>query len=297
MKYTGLTYRPPFEADSLLLQVTAGCSHNKCAFCTMYHDVPFEAESMEQIEQDLDEAAGYGIAFPRVFLENGDPFTLPGHRLIEIAELVNEKLPSVETIAMYASIGNIARKSDEELRRLRELGVNELNIGVESGLDSALAKMNKGFTAEEALHHLKRLKSAGIDYGANVIFGIAGRGHEEENALATAKLLNETQPYLVFTGTIHSEPGCELHDWIQDGSFEEPTVSDYLDEEELFLRSLELDQALYFGLHPSNIVRMQGILPRDKQALLDHVAAQRDSFTDAQLASKPLRYGEGAVII
>ena len=111
MHYTGNIYRPPFEARSLLLQVTTGCSHNRCSFCTMYRDTPFHMEPMEQIEQDLEEASLFYPNTRRVFLENGDPFVLPADRLAEIARLIHEKLPEVETIAMYASIKNIRGKS------------------------------------------------------------------------------------------------------------------------------------------------------------------------------------------
>ena len=159
MKYTGLTYRPPFEARSLLLQVTAGCSHNQCAFCTMYRDVPFDMENMDQIEKDLQEAREYVPNITRVFLENGDPFCLSADRLSAIAVRIHEYLTKVDTIAMYASIKNIRGKSDEELKQLRALGINELNIGVESGLDEALSQMNKGYTAEQALYELKRLNA------------------------------------------------------------------------------------------------------------------------------------------
>ena len=151
---------------------------------------------MEQIEKDLREAREYVPNMTRVFLENGDPFCLSAEKLSVIAVKIHEYLPKVETIAMYASIKNIRGKSDEELRRLRSLGINELNIGVESGLDEALSRMNKGYTAEEALTELARLNAAGMDYGANIIFGCAGEGHSRENAEATARLLNETKPYL-----------------------------------------------------------------------------------------------------
>ena len=144
MHYTGTIYRPPFEARSLLLQVTAGCSHNRCSFCTMYRDEQFGVEPLEQVEADLQEAREYVPNVTRVFLENGDPFALSADRLEEIAVMVHAYLPKVETIAMYASIKNVIGKTDEELKRLRILGINELNIGVESGLDDALSYMNKG---------------------------------------------------------------------------------------------------------------------------------------------------------
>ena len=194
MHYTGTIYRPPFEARSLLLQVTTGCSHNRCSFCTMYRDEQFRIEPLEQIEEDLEEAGEYVPGVTRVFLENGDPFALSADRLEQIAVMIHEYLPKVETIAMYASIKNVIGKTDEELSRLRMLGINELNIGVESGLDEALTYMNKGYTAEQAVFELKRLRAAGIDHGANIILGCAGAKLRHENAVATAALLNETKP-------------------------------------------------------------------------------------------------------
>lgn len=295
MHYTGTIYRPPFEARSLLLQVTTGCSHNRCSFCTMYRDEPFRVEPLEQIEEDLAEARQYVPNVTRVFLENGDPFALSADRLEQIAVMIHAYLPRVETIAMYASIKNVIGKSDEELRRLRNLGINELNIGVESGLDEALVYMNKGYTSDQAKHELNRLKEAGIDYGANIILGCAGPERRHENAAATAALLNETKPYLIFTGTIHSDPGCPLYEDIQNGRFVESTFGEYLDEEEELLKLLELTDCYLFGLHPSNIVTMRGNLPEDKAAMLALVRKRREELAD-RLDEKPIRYGEGAVL-
>ena len=295
MHYTGTIYRPPFEARSLLLQVTTGCSHNKCSFCTMYRDEPFRVEPLEQIEEDLAEARQYVSNITRVFLENGDPFALSADRLEQIAGMIHEYLPRVETIAMYASVKNVIGKSDEELRRLRNLGINELNIGVESGLDEALSYMNKGYTAAQAKYELNRLKSAGIDYGANIILGCAGPERRHENAVATAALLNETKPYLIFTGTIHSDPGCPLYEDMQSGRFVESTFGEYLDEEEELLELLNLTDCYLFGLHPSNIVTMHGSLPEDKAAMLALIRKRREELAN-RLDERPVRYGEGAVL-
>ena len=295
MHYTGTIYRPPFEARSLLLQVTTGCSHNRCSFCTMYRDEPFRMEPLDQIEEDLVEARQYVPNVTRVFLENGDPFALSADRLEQIAGMIHAYLPRVETIAMYASIKNVIGKSDEELRRLRNLGINELNIGVESGLDEALSYMNKGYTAAQAKYELNRLKSAGIDYGANIILGCAGPERRHENAAATAALLNETKPYLIFTGTIHSDPGCPLYEDMQSGRFVESTFGEYLDEEEELLELLDLTECYLFGLHPSNIVTMHGNLPEDKAAMLELVRKRREELAN-RLDERPVRYGEGAVL-
>ena len=252
-------------------------------------------EPMEQIEEDLEEAREYVPGVTRVFLENGDPFALSADRLEQIAVMIHAYLPKVETIAMYASIKNIVGKTDVELRRLRTLGINELNIGVESGLDEALTYMNKGYTAEQAVYELKRLGAAGIDYGANIILGCAGAERRYENAAATAALLNETDPYLIFTGTIHSDPGCPLYEDMLNGRFVESTFGEYLDEEEELLELLDLTDCYLFGLHPSNIVRMHGNLPEDKEAMLELVRKTRDQLA-GRLNERPVRYGEGAVL-
>ena len=288
-------YRPPFEARSLLLQVTTGCSHNRCSFCTMYRNEQFGVEPLEQIEEDLQEAREYVPNVTRVFLENGDPFALSADRLEAIAVMIHEYLPKVETIAMYASIKNVIGKTDEELKRLRSYGINELNIGVESGLDDALRYMNKGYSAEQAVYELKRLGSAGIAYGANIILGCAGAELRHENAVATAALLNETKPYLIFTGTIHADPGCPLYENMKNGSFVESTFGEYLDEEEELLELIDLKDCYLFGLHPSNIVRMHGSLPGDKAAMLELIRERRAQL-GGRLDGRPARYGEGAVL-
>ena len=166
MSLTGMVYRPPYEANSLLLQVTQGCSHNKCTFCYMYPDIPFSVCPMEQVEADIDEATRYCPDVERVFLEHGDAFVLSADRLIQIADAIHAKLPRAKTIAMYASIQNIRHKTDADLRRLHECGIGGLDIGVESGLDAALQYMNKGHTAEEAREQLLRLTDAAYGRGS-----------------------------------------------------------------------------------------------------------------------------------
>ena len=289
-----IIYRPPFEASSVLIEVTRGCSHNSCSFCTMYRGVKFGRVSSEYIDEQLGYYSEYEPDAERVFLENGDAFCLDADSLADIARRVRESLPKVGTISMYASVRNIASKSDQDLRRIREAGINEMNIGVESGLDEALRSMNKGYDAAQALRELTRLRDAGFDYFANVIFGCAGAGNGILNAEKTAELMNRTQPALIFTGTIHAEEGCPLYEDMRSGSFTEPTVGEYLDEEERFLELLSMDDCIYFGLHPSNIAPMQGLLPEDREELINEVRMRRKRL-EKVLDSRPLRGGEGAV--
>ncbi len=194
MDYTGSLYRPPYEANSLLLQVTVGCAHNNCSFCTMYKDVKFGTAKLEQIEKDLQEAQVMHGKVRRVFLVNGDAFVLSAKRLKQIAELIIQYLPTVETITMYASINNIKSKTDEELSELSDLRINDLWVGVETGHKKTLKYLNKGFELEDSYTQLKRLNRAGIQHIDIIMYGSAGMGKGTENAIASAKLINESRP-------------------------------------------------------------------------------------------------------
>lgn len=296
MKYTGPIYRPPFEANSLLLQVTVGCSHNKCTFCSMYRDVKFCVESIEQIEKDLLEAREFYPIIKRVFLVNADPFVLSANKLKEIAEKINEILPEVETIAMYASINNIKDKTDEELKELRNLKINDLNIGIESGLDEVVKKLNKGFTIEEAKKQLKRLSLAGIDFSVNIIIGAAGRDKSKENAIANAKFLNLVKPNLIFIATLHIDSGSSLEKELIDGSFIENTVGENIKEELLMLENLDLENTFFFGLHTSNVIPVYGFLGEKKQDIITDLKNGLASLNEAYLNKKPLKDSEGRIV-
>ena len=187
-------------------------------------------------------------------------------------------------------------RTEEELRALRRAGLTLVYMGLESGCDEVLRRMDKGHTAAEAVRELKRLRSAGMDYAANVILGGAGSGRQRENAEATAALLNETRPYLVFTGTLHSEPGCPLHENLRTGAFRENTFREYLEEEECLLENLKLQGCYFFGLHPSNVVQAYGVLDRDKEKLLGEVRRRKEELREV-LDLQPLRGGEGAVLL
>ena len=292
---TGIVYRPPYEANSLLLQVTLGCSHNKCTFCSMYPDVQFAVCPMEEVEVQIEEAVRYCHDVDRVFLENGDAFVLSAKRLLQIADAIHRKLPKVKTIAMYASIQNIRQKTDEELHQLASAGIGGLDIGVESGLDEALLYMNKGHTAQQAKEQLLRLTRAGISYGFNAILGCGGAEHWKENADATADLVNAVQPELLFIGSLHAEPGCRLYRDMKSGVFHECSIGQLLDEQERLIQQFDLKNTYYFGSHPSNLVPMQGRLPEQKQAMLDAVQEVRNQLRSC-LDEYPLRAGEGSIL-
>ncbi len=231
MQYEGITYRPPPESDSLLIQVTTGCTHNKCGFCKMYRDIKFKCIPMYQIEKDLMEARKLHLQVERIFLVNGDAFALKASPLRKIAGIIKQIFPECRTISMHASILNIMTKSDEFLEEMRSLGFNDLYVGVESGWDDVLKRMNKGYTIADAKHQLTRLNRFGINHISILILGIAGSGEGIKNAGYTAEFVNHTLPSLILLGYLTIIEGTELHTEMMQGSFIPATEIEIREEE------------------------------------------------------------------
>ena len=288
MKYTGPTYRPPYEANSLLLQVTVGCTHNKCTFCTMYKDVKFSMESLEQIEKDLKEAKEMYGKVKRVFLVNGDAFVLSARRLKPIAELIIKYFPEVEVITMYASINNIKSKTDQELEQLRDLRINDLWIGTETGHKETLEYMNKGFSLEDSYVQLERLNKAGIRHIDILIFGGAGKGKGIENALANAKLINASKPMGVSITTMGAFGDSRLAEDVETGKFVPATEREVLEEQKKMIELIDVD-TLYLGIHGINTVPFDAVLPRDRVKAVKMVEDAIKRLDDAFLNSVPER--------
>ena len=229
MHYTGTIWRPPYEAGSLLLEVTAGCTHHRCKFCTLYRELPFpfRMSPLETVEADLLEAQtamrslregelllrglGERPQIKRVFLTGGNPFALEFRRLRRIGELVRQYFPECETIGCFARVTDVAHKSGEELEQLARLGYNGISIGVETGDDKALAFMDKGYEAADILRETKRLEEAGIGYHFLYLAGIAGAGRGKEAAKRSAALFNQTHPGIIGSSmlTVFPIPGCK----------------------------------------------------------------------------------------
>ena len=283
MNYEGTTYRPPPEADSLLLQVTVGCAHNQCTFCNMYRDVSFRRISMDRIEADLAEARGIFPRAQRIFLVNGDAFVLKADRLAAIAKRIRAVFSECRTIAMYASVRNIRTKTDKELEMLRRCGINDLYLGIESGWDAVLARINKGHTVEEAGLQLGRLRRAGIDYMANLMLGVAGRGRGLENARRTARFLSQTGPKLIWVGTLAIFEGTQLHRDVVQGRFTPAPEREILEEEKALIQGIDLNDVPLWANHPTNSVRLFGRLRQDREELVATINAAMDNFGDVRL--------------
>ena len=285
MQYEGTTYRPPPEADTPLLQVTVGCAHNRCAFCDMYGDVTFRRIPMDQIEADLKELRGIFPKSERIFLVNGDAFILKTKTLKAIAKKINRIFPECRTISMYASINNIKAKHDQELKELRDIGINDLYVGIESGWNKVLDHINKGHTVAEAKHQLNRLNRVGINHIANLMLGVAGIGNGLENARVTAEFLNQTHPNLIWVGTLAIFEGTEIHAEMQQGSFIPATELEILEEEKALINAIELDNVRFYGVHPTNTVRISGRLPRDKKTMIAAIDHGIEKYGERRLST------------
>lgn len=286
MHYTGTIWRPPYEADSLLLEVSAGCTHHKCKFCTLYSDLlfKFRMTPMEDIERDLLEVQtlrtnpyskmlirlqGKGDPEPiqRVFLTGANPFVLKTEKLLEIASLIHRYLPSVESIGCFARITDSVNKTDEELHRLRQAGYNGLTIGVETGDDTALAFMHKGYTSQDILTQCRRLEQADIEYGFFYLTGISGKGRGEAGAKASAEVFNQLHPFLVGPNMLTIYPESDLYQEIQNGNWEEEGELEKYWELRTLVENLNI--STYFAaMGASNAFQLRGKLPEEKVKLL-----------------------------
>lgn len=289
MKYTGPIFRPPPEANTLLLQVTVGCTHNKCSFCTMYKDTRFAIEDTQQIERDLQEAKNLYGTLTRIFLVNGDAFALRAKKLKKIARKIIEFFPEMETITMYASIRNIRSKTDEELKELRDLRINDLWIGLESGNDEVIRHMNKGFTLNESYKQLDRLNTLRIRHNGIFMLGAAGRGKGLQNAIDTAKLINTSKPRLVGVTTLGFFDGSVLFKEVAAKTFIPATELEILEEEKKLIELIEVQNIPFYGSHPINAAYVAGMLPHDKEDMINTINDSIEDADEAFLNSSAIR--------
>lgn len=287
MHYTGTIWRPPYEADSLLLEVTAGCTHHKCKFCTLYSDLPFKFRMtpMKDIENDLLEVQtlrtnpyskmvtrlqGKDALEPirHIFLTGANPFILKTEKLLEISALIKKYLPSVTSIGCFARITDSINKTDDDLTLLRNAGYNGLTIGVETGDDNALAFMRKGYTSQDILTQRKRLEQAGIEYGFFYLTSISGKGKGEVGAKASANIFNQLHPFLIGPNMLTIYPESELYQEIQNGNWEEEGELEKYRELRALVENLNI--STYFAaMGASNAFQLRGRLPDDKKNLLN----------------------------
>ena len=241
MHYTGTVYRNPYEPPSPLLEITQGCSHNKCKFCNMYSDVKFQPSPMEWIEEDIKEIASVYPRIGRLQLLSADPFVLSFERLDEICDLIHEHLPNVKIMTMAARVDNIRDKTVDELEILKSKGIVELNLGAESGDDETLKSVKKGYTGEDILEQCEKLDEAGIDYWLTFLNGAGGVELSRQHAINSAKIFGQANPTVVGTGGLVLFEGTGLAALYKRGKFNPLSEKGLMEELKIFIENLDFD--------------------------------------------------------
>jgi radical SAM superfamily enzyme YgiQ (UPF0313 family) len=283
MHYEGYCIRPPSEADSILLQVTLGCSHSKCTFCSSYPGKPFKIKDDKIILSDILYAARHMQSEDRLFLMDGDAMIIPQQRLLPILEQIKEHLPRVKRVGAYANVKSIKMKSLEELKRLRENNLGILYLGVETGDDDLRSAIHKGSNAATCIEMGRKVKEAGIQLSVTVLLGIAGRENSLRHARATGELLSAMDPDFVGALTVMLIPGTPLYQDFKNGKFELPDEMGMLRELREMISCTNLTRGYFFSNHASNYLPIKAKLPSGKQRALDTI----DAALGGEIGLKP----------
>ncbi|MDQ5987781.1 MAG: hypothetical protein CSYNP_03527 [Syntrophus sp. SKADARSKE-3] len=265
MKYEGNIIRPPSEAHSLLLQVTVGCSHNRCNFCGTYKDVKFRIKSQEEILEDIMEASQYRRV-EKVFLCDGDALIIPQKRLVEILELIRKNIRGVKRVGLYGNTKSILRKSVEELKELQALGLGIVYLGVETGNEDLLKAIHKGATYDQIVEAGRRVKAAGIALSVTVLLGIGGVGMSAQHAMDTARILTDLDPDFVGALTVMFIPGTPLYDDYVSGRFVLPDTFGFLKELGIMIANSQFTDCFFTSNHASNYFPIRARMPEKKEA-------------------------------
>lgn len=241
MHFTDTVYRNPYWPTFPLLQITKGCTHNRCKFCTMYKDVSFAPQPMEWIEEDLKELAGIAPEAETIQLLSANPLCLSYNKLAPILERINKYLPKMKYIYAATRVTDIRNKSAEQLKSLRELGLREISLGVESGDDQTLALVNKGYRAADIIEQCAKLKEAGIDFWMSFLNGVGGKEHSEDHAIHSAEIFSRCEPMLVGTGGLVLFAGTPLLEDVERGAFTPLSEREMLIELKTFAEHLTCD--------------------------------------------------------
>lgn len=282
MHYEGLIIRPPSEADSILLQVTVGCSHNKCAFCGTYKGTRFRIKDESIVYGDIRYAAGNLPFLKRVFLTDGDALIVPQRKLIPLFAKIREEMPWIQRIGVYGNAKSILRKTLKELEALRDLGLGIIYLGLESGDPIVLREMNKGVSRERQIEAGSMVRAAGIKLSVTALLGIAGRERSLLHARATGEALTSMDPNYVGVLTLMVLPNTLLAARVSAGTFKIPALPELLRELREMLFYTDMTRGLFFSNHASNYLPLRVRMPTGKSKALAMI-------DDALAGSVPLK--------
>ncbi|HLF59135.1 MAG TPA: radical SAM protein [Alphaproteobacteria bacterium] len=271
-------YRPPSEAENLIIQATLGCSFNRCTFCAMYKTREFRARDIAEVFDDIDRAAEVSRETRRVFLADGDALVLPTDQLVAILNRLAETFPELQRVTTYALPANLLKKSVEELRLLREHKLTLVYYGIETGSADILRRIRKGATPQGMIEGLRKAREAGIKTSCTVILGVGGKKHWRDHIESTANLVNAAAPNYVSTLQLMLDE-TTLDDFLTSfgEAFEFQDDDGILAEQELFVSLIEPNSPVIFrSNHASNALPLAGTFPKDKARLLAEIRAARD---------------------
>jgi len=283
MHYEGMIIRPPSEADSILLQVTLGCSHNRCTFCGTYKEKRFAIKSDAVIAADIAFAARHCGRQDRVFLCDGDALIIPFARLLSILRAIQTQLPWVKRVGAYANAKSIDLKTPEQLEQLRGHGLGILYLGMESGDDETLRQIRKGADSQKMAAMGQKARAAGLALSITVLVGIAGRRRSQIHAEQTGRVLSAIDPEFVGALSLMLIPGTPLHEDHAAGRFELPPANEMLAELRTMIAATNLSNGLFHANHASNYLPLRARLPKDKAATL----ALIDKALEGRIGLKP----------
>jgi radical SAM superfamily enzyme YgiQ (UPF0313 family) len=271
MNYEGMIFRPPSEADSLILQVTVGCSYNRCTFCGAYQGKSFRIKRFEEIQEDIDEASSYQSQIQRVFLADGNALAMPQRELLRILEYVKLRLNRAERVGIYANAKDILRKDVEELKSLKSLGLGILYLGLESGNPEILKRIKKNGTVDQLIHAGRRVKESGILLSVTVILGIGGVEKSQAHAADTGKVLSEMDPDYVGALSLMVVPGTPIEKEIETGTLVLPTPFGMIQELETMIEHCHFTQCFFASNHASNYLPLRIRMPEEKEDALRRI--------------------------
>lgn len=269
MRYEGSIYRPPSEAMSLIVQVTIGCAHNKCTFCSMFKDKKFRVRDVAEVKEDLAEARRMYGYIEKIFLADGDALCLSMSKLEDIIGHINELFTETKSINIYASPKDVLAKSQQDLERLHALGVKILYIGAESGNDKILKNINKGARRDEIIEAVRKTESSGIKASVTFIQGLGGEAMYREHAIDTGTMISAMEPSFVGLLTLMLDDAAEITADIREGRLKLLSPMQVCEETLLMLENINLTKECIFrSNHASNYVPLAGTLPQDKEKMM-----------------------------
>jgi len=277
LTYDEPVFRPPSEAYSLILQPTIGCSWNRCAFCKMYTSKKFSVKNEEELFSEIDMAANHYPKTRKVFLADGNAMVLSVDKLMRILNHLNDKFKSLSRISAYAIPKDLQNKSVDELKLLRDAGLKLIYVGIETGDDGLLQKINKGETAAGTISSMQKANKAGIKSSVMIINGLGGRLNSRQHAENSAKVINAIQPEFLSTLVLSFPYGVEHFKQRFDGEFQELNLLELLKEQHAFISNLNLKNTIFRSDHASNYLALKGILNRDKQTLLNQLQSAMEA--------------------